>query len=332
MVHKNGEVQSFSERWVQVASERGVKTRIVNALSDRIMDRLVGCDAFMWRFGYLPMPRLFAKRLLMAIEHGMNLPVFPSWRTAWHFEDKIAQHYLMRASGLPEPRTWVFWRVEDAEAFCARAAYPLVMKISFGFQSRGVRLLRNQAEAGAAIKEMFGTHTGRREIQGGYFYVQEFLEGNEFDTRVTVIGSRAFAFRRFNRPDDFRASGSGLLDWDPAMIDEQTVRLAFAVARKLGTQSVAIDGLRRGEERVAGEISYTYASWAVRDCPGHWVLDGEPGSGTLTWVDGSMHPADAIFDDLVAQVQAGAAAKADSPLETLAAEPHAVSLPLAGGR
>lgn len=47
-----------------------------------------------------------------------------------------------------------------------------------------------------------------------YILFQEYLPDNEFDTRVTVIGNRAFAFRRFNRKKDFKASGSGEIDYD----------------------------------------------------------------------------------------------------------------------
>src|SRR6185503_17089802 len=50
------------------------------------------------------------------------------------------------------------------------------------------------------------------EPNTGYILLQEFLSNNKFDTRVTVIGNRAFAYRRFNRPNDFRASGSGNFD------------------------------------------------------------------------------------------------------------------------
>ncbi len=63
------------------------------------------------------------------------------------------------------------------------------------------------------------------------------------------------------------------------------------------TQPVAIDRSRRGEERVVGEISYTYLGWAVHGCPGHWELDGEPATGQLRWVEGPMHHADAILED-----------------------------------
>jgi hypothetical protein len=143
----------------------------------------------------------------------------------------------------------------------------------------------------------------RDELQRGYLYVQEFLAGNDFDTRVTVIGNRAFAYRRMNRPGDFRASGSGLPDWDMSKIDLDAVRLAFRVARRLETQSVAIDAMRRGSQQVVGEISYTYVSWMVRDCPGHWALHGEPETGALEWIGGHLAPDDAIFEDFVSAIR-----------------------------
>ena len=132
---------------------------------------------------------------------------------------------------------------------------------------------------------------------------QEFLPGNEFDHRVTVIGRRAFAFRRFNRPDDFRASGSGNFDLDPAAVDLEAVRIALDVSRRLGFQSMAFDFLRGadGGFRVL-EISYTFVGSAVERCPGHW-------DESLTWHPGSIHPADAIADDFVSAVRGAAAAR-----------------------
>jgi hypothetical protein len=214
----------------------------------------------------------------------------------------------------------------------------LVLKLSFGYQSGNVRLLNNFEDASYWIAQLFGPGvTGLRppapawrealhrargalrhlrgasavenleysELQHGYLYVQEFVPGNEYDIRVTVIGNRAFAFRRFNRPADFRASGSGRIDWDPRQIDEEGIRLAFRVARRLQTQSLAVDLLQHKGRKVLTEISYTYASWAVRDCPGHWVLDGDAAdaTGPLSWIEGRMHPEDAIFDDFVARMR-----------------------------
>lgn len=141
------------------------------------------------------------------------------------------------------------------------------------------------------------------DLHHGYVLLQEFLPDNTFDTRVTVIGNRAFARRRFNRPNDFRASGSGKADVDPAKIDLGMVRLAFRVARRLSMQAVSIDGLWKGREAVVGEISYTCISRAVHDCPGHWALTGSPEEGELRWVEGPMWPEEAQIADFLVRLE-----------------------------
>jgi hypothetical protein len=139
----------------------------------------------------------------------------------------------------------------------------------------------------------------------GYFYAQEFLPSNEFEISVIVVGNRAFAVRRFLQPGDFRTRGSsGRMDWDPEPIGEGAIRLAFHTARKLGAQTVALDVLHRDREPVVMELTANYASWVVRKCPGHWVLHGEPWSGSLEWAEGCTRAADAILEDFLDEMTA----------------------------
>lgn len=334
----NGERQSYSTRWTHLAEQYGATAVPVDAFSQDAIAQISTCDGFMWRYDPSALPRLYADRLLYAVEEGLRVPVFPSSKSRWHFEDKIGQYYFLSAAGIPIPATKVFWTRQQAEQFCDTANYPFVLKLSTGDKSANVRLVRNRDEAlyytdqlfnwgttslgyepasktrlflrrlraaGEIIKRRnpFGL-TPHLELQYGYFFAQEFLPGNDFDMRVTVIGDRAFVFRRFNRPNDFRASGSGRIDWDPSQIGEDALRLAYRVSRQLGAQTVAVDILRRDGELVIVELTLAYASFAVRDCPGHWVLRGEPASGTLEWVEGPLEPADAIFMDFVAAIRA----------------------------
>lgn len=270
----------------------------------------------------------WAKRLILALDHGRDIALFPNRQTIWHFDDKIAQIYLLRAAGLPIPDTWVLWRYEDAVSFCRTARYPLVLKLATGIMSKNVKLLRNASDAKRWVNRLFGpgrfalehplrtaakdfvAHVRtaktrarrperRADLQTNYLFVQEFLADNDFDTRITVIGDRAFGFRRRNRPGDFRASGSGRIEHDPAPIDLDAVRLAFKVARMLGTQSLAVDVLRRDGRPVLTEISYMYEGWAVARCPGHWKSNR---SGGLEWVQGEMRPEDAILEDFLTLV------------------------------
>jgi glutathione synthase/RimK-type ligase-like ATP-grasp enzyme len=332
---RNGTVQSFSKRWEQRLREMGHEPRMLDANRQEFFEEVAACDGFMWTFTQTVYSRHFGRRVVAAVEHGMGMPVFPSWKTVWHFDDKISQYYLLRAAGIPTPRTWLFWFRHDAIDFCRTASYPLVIKLASGIMSQNVQLLQNFEEAEYWINRMFGAglvtlqkpkidglkglqkraRNALRllvkgltpdpgpftEIQKGYLLLQEFMPGNEFDTRITVIGNRAFAFRRFNRPNDFRASGSGRIDWDHTKVDPQLLRLAFKAKRTLQSQSLAVDGMYRNGEPVIVEISYIYDTWAVEACPGHWeVAEDDTEATDLKWVEGRMWPEHAILDDFLA--------------------------------
>jgi len=329
----SGRYQSFSDRWVSLLRQQGHEAVLVDANEPEFFEKVGRCDGFMWWFAHLPFPRNFARRVVAAVEHGMGIPVFPTWKTVWHFDDKVGQYYLLNAAGIPTAPTRVFWYRQAAMKFCREAKYPLVMKLAGGITSENVRMVKDAREAEYWVGRMFdsglvamqkpsiGGLAGARkrlkdslrllvkgvqplpslryEVQRGYALVQEFLPGNEFDTRVTVIGNRAFGFRRMNRPGDFRASGSGRIDFDPTKIDREIVRLAFAARRKLDSQSLAIDGMYRDGKPVIVEISYYYEGWAVAQCPGHWELDDDPAASGLKWVEGQLEPADAILEDFL---------------------------------
>jgi glutathione synthase/RimK-type ligase-like ATP-grasp enzyme len=282
---------------------------------------------------------LVARQIIPALE-TRGLIVFPDTATCWHYEDKIAQKYLLEAVGAPLIPTWVFSDPSEAMAWIAKAAWPKVFKLRCGAGSNNVWLVRARREAERLCRRAFGRGfpsspgyfgdiatrlhktKGARQFwdrfrriprtvrkildfrrrmprQRDYVYFQEFLPDNAFDTRVTIIGNRAFGFRRLNRPNDFRASGSGRPAYDPAGIDKRCIDIAFRVAERLGTQSLAFDFLfDRGHEPKIAEVSYCYVSSAVYDCLGHW-------DHTMGWHEGHIWPEDAIIEDVLSKCAAG---------------------------
>jgi hypothetical protein len=329
----------FQERWPGFIEKHGAAVRKLDLLRPDWIEQVRGCDGVMWHWYHSPAVKQAARPILHVIEEGLGIPVFPNLRTAWHFDDKIAQAYLFKSLGLPHPETWTFWRREEALAWARSARYPVVAKMSCGAGSSNVRLIRDAREAGLHIRRMFSrggvlppptyprdTRPGRRALdavlrlglralsapgyvfasrpvplprqfwwpQKDYALFQEFLPDNANDTRVTVVGNRAFAYRRMNRPDDFRASGSGNFDVAPEPIDPRCLGLAFSAAARLGAQSVAFDFLARGPAREPAvlEISYGYVSWMVESCPGHWDRE-------LRWHPGRMWPEEAHVVDFL---------------------------------
>ena len=104
----------------------------------------------------------------------------------------------------------------------------------------------------------------------GYIYFQDFIPENDCDIRLFVIGSRCFGFRRFCRKGDFRASGSGLWDPNPNQINKKSINIAFTVAKKMGSQSIAFDFVLDGQFPKIIEISYCFPPCAPDCCPGYW--------------------------------------------------------------
>lgn len=317
---------SASPVWKRLLLEAGHEVRDVDVRCPDILEQLDGCHGFMWRWAHFSGMGRIAKRLLPVVEQVLNIPVYPDQKTCWHYDDKIAQAYLLRAYDIPAPETWLWFDREGALQWVKTAAYPLVLKLATGAGSSNVRLVRNLEEASCWVERLFSGRLttlhesqfhplamkerlsasvkmmagGRKallgddgfEAQCGYVLFQEFLDGNGFDIRITVIGDRAFGYRRFNRPSDFRASGSGNFDTNPLEIDAAAVALALRTARMVGSQSLAVDILRKGCQFVVSEISYTFVSWVVHACPGYW-------DESLSWHEGSMWPEAAQLEDFL---------------------------------
>jgi glutathione synthase/RimK-type ligase-like ATP-grasp enzyme len=324
----------FSGRWIQYCSEHGIPYTLINCYDSGIMNQLEGIDCVLWHWLYYdPRDQLVARQVIASIEMR-GISVFPNVATCWHYDDKVAQKYLLESIGAPIIRTYVLLNRQEALAWVKAAQFPKVFKLRCGAGSLNVRLVKTRGEAAALCRRAFSqgfrpvagylgdakTKMGKIKSMGqfaeklmrmpravlnisrqqrflprqiGYVYFQDFLAGNSYDTRITVIGNRAFGFTRDVRPNDFRASGSGRINYDTSKVDMRCVEIAFDVADKLGTQSLAFDFLFDDhiEPRIA-EISYCYVSEAVYNCPGFWDRG-------LNWWEGHLWPEDAILIDLL---------------------------------
>ena len=132
-------------------------------------------------------------------------------------------------------------------------------------------------------------------LERGYAIFQEYLPNNHFDTRIVVIGKRAFGMRRFNRPNDFRASGSGVFDYDHNQICEKAIESAFAMSEQLRSDCLAFDYLlnERGEP-VLVEMCFGINPQAYRDCEGFW-------DETLTWHQSPWPEGEFQFEDFIVE-------------------------------
>jgi hypothetical protein len=136
-------------------------------------------------------------------------------------------------------------------------------------------------------------------IQKNYVYFQEFLPENKYDIRITIIGNRAFGFIRHNRANDFRASGSGIIDYDMSKIHTDAVDIAHRISMDNNFQSMAYDFLYDKTGKVViSEISYCYQNLAIYNCPGYWDREQK-------WHEGHIWPEEAQLIDFIHYVKNG---------------------------
>lgn len=323
---------AFVIRFLEIAQKKGISFRLVD-ISKESKIFFEEDEVIIFRWLHTDAHHQLARTLIPLWEFHLKRKVFPDWNTCWHFDDKISQYLLCKAHNLPYVESWIFWNKAEALDWARSATYPVVFKLKGGAGSSNVVLVKTEAEATKLIKAMFGKGVrqwhipsannvwlhpssiiktvkwhlldlvrwfrGEDPMEGylvhkNYALFQRFLPGNDFDTRITVIGDRAFAFRRMNRKGDFRSSGSGRIDYDQSQIDKRCLEIAFKVSAELKFQSMAYDFLKneKGEVEFC-EMSYTYDDVAIYNCPGYWTRD-------LCFVKDHIWPQEIIVNELLA--------------------------------
>jgi len=152
-------------------------------------------------------------------------------------------------------------------------------------------LLEPGLKRSRAGKRAIFTFQGREK---GYIYFQDFIPGNDHDIRVIVIGNKAFAIKRLVRKNDFRASGSGYLQFDKNLFSKELIQTAFNITGRIRVECIAMDFIFLKNKPHLVEISYGFPTRDfIEGCEGYW-------DSNLNWHEDKFDPYGWIVDDLLA--------------------------------
>jgi glutathione synthase/RimK-type ligase-like ATP-grasp enzyme len=302
--------RDFSSKWINFCKLKEIPFKIVNAYDNDIINQVSDCDAFIWHFNQSnPKDVLFAKQLLFSIQTA-GLKVFPDFHTAWHFDDKVGQKYLLESIGAPLVPSYVLYDKNEALEWIEKTTFPKVFKLRGGAGSAHVKLVKDQKAAKKLVRKAFGRgfsqydkvanlkdrwykyRKGKSNLwnvgkglvrfihttefaktagrERGYIYFQDFIPGMNYDIRVIVIDGKAFGIKRLVREGDFRASGSGRILYEKEHFDKQTIQLSFEVAAKVKSQCLAIDYVYHEGKPLIVELSYGFIKEGYYPCEGYW--------------------------------------------------------------
>ncbi len=143
------------------------------------------------------------------------------------------------------------------------------------------------------VRLLFPSYDDRMLVpQKGYIYFQDFIPNNKYDIRVLVIGDKAFAKKRIARKNDFRASGSGVFDYNQKEMSVECIKIAFECNEKLKMQSVGFDFILSNGSYLLLEMSYAFISNEYNPCGGYWDKN-------LKFHEGNFIPEKFIIEDFI---------------------------------
>lgn len=158
---------------------------------------------------------------------------------------------------------------------------------NFSQKSKLAKKIKNPLELLYKVYSFYKRNQKERRLslpERGYVYFQEFLPNNDYDTRIIVIRDIAFGIRRFNNDNDFRASGSGKIDYNVKNIDINIVKKAFEISEKLKLQCAAYDFVYDGERNIKViEVCFGFSMLAYDKCEGYWMKD-------MSFTEGQFNP------------------------------------------
>lgn len=329
-IHHSSE--SHSTEWIKYCEEHSINFKIVNCYQDDIIAQLDDCDALMWHHNQVfPTDFLIAKQLLYSVQMK-GLVAYPDFRTGWHFDDKLGQKYMFEALDLPHVKYHAFYSASAAKEWLKTIKFPVVHKLRGGAGSKNVQLLKSHGEAVKMVNKAFGKgirqynaveavkdqlrlmKLGKAAIKDvvkavahivvpiklenargrekGYVLFQEFIPNLTSDIRVQVMGNKCYAMTRMVRDNDFRASGSGEINFDGSIIPKDLIKLSFELSEKIEAQTIAFDFILDNGEYKLIEVSY---AWGIADGelqPGYWDKD-------LNWHAGTINPFGWMVENVV---------------------------------
>jgi len=149
----------WNQKWIKYCEGKNINFIVVNCYDNNIIVTLKEKKAthLMWYFHHnLPADILMARNVLYAAEK-MGLKTFPNFDTSWHFDDKVAQKYLLEGVDAQMVPSYVFYNEKMANVWLRdEASFPLIAKLRRGAGSYNVILLKNLGEAKRYTAKMFG--------------------------------------------------------------------------------------------------------------------------------------------------------------------------------
>ena len=153
----SGHSTSWGHEWLAACSEQEIEHELVDWRAHNAFDRLINHKVILWHFSHYSAEEMKFARPILAALCSAGCVVFPGRSDSDHFDDKIAQAYLMRGLGIPSPSNYPLHSSEAVDHWIRSVAvFPVVAKLRGGSGSSNVALIQSAEELRVYAGRMFG--------------------------------------------------------------------------------------------------------------------------------------------------------------------------------
>ena len=255
---RNGIWRAFRD----VLEARKISYTLLDLFKDSDMDKLLSEKwlGIIWTAKHTPNIKKLAKYVIDTFDKDPQIKVFPDWNSYSHYDDKVAQYYLLQKNNIPIPFTKVFYNKDESLNFLEQCKYPIVFKSAHGAGSTNVQIVKSFSDAKQVTKRIFGKGLKtyfKNNPQKGYLLTQEFQHNNEGDYRLVCYGEEVLGFFRENRDDEPLASGSRKFMYKD--IPEDMLQFVYEISERLQFNVMSYDIIKGNDQKwVISEISAIY--------------------------------------------------------------------------
>lgn len=232
-------------KWKRYLEYNGLNYSIYNVFGSDWFEEALNYELILWRPLSSPVALDEARKKIYLLENELGIDVYPDFKTIMLYENKFLEYHLLKRKGFPIIETFISFDFDEAIEWVSTVTFPFISKQEISSGSSGTRLIRSPREAKKLVHEIFSASGCATYYpyysQKNYVFFQPFIPNKGFDLRVIVCGKRVFGYYRHCLPNDFRASGSKLVEKKEIPVEALT--LAASIYDELGYVCLAIDML-----------------------------------------------------------------------------------------
>lgn len=150
---------NWSTAWLEYCEKKALQFKVINPYQLNVMNELIEFDIILWHYSnYSFKDMLMARNILNTLEDRGKL-VFPGFKDSWHFDDKLAETYLLESIKAPIPTSFYYYNLFDLKSAIdnGEIPFPIIAKLRNGSGSHNVKLISTQKELINYGNTMFGS-------------------------------------------------------------------------------------------------------------------------------------------------------------------------------